>query len=162
MKNKTSSRTKVIQWITCLIIIQLFLVSCTNKEVLPTSEEAKASVLKKITLAGEKWSNGETMGYFQCAAEDIVWIDDLGPSKTIIGSKALKEYLETYKGQIPTHEFKLLDPLFQVYNDIVIVYYQYQGIFEGEPQTPWKVTSVYKYDNGDWLSVHENWTEVKL
>ena len=162
MKNKISSRAKVIPWITCLIIIQLLLVSCTNKPVLPTTEEAKTSVLEKITFAGEKWSNGDTMGYFGCAAEDIVWIDDLGPSKTIIGSKALKEYLETYKGQIPKHEFKLLDPLFQVYKDIVIVSYQYQGIFEGEPQTPWKVTSVYKYENGEWLSVHENWTEVKL
>lgn len=162
MKNKISSRAKVIPWITCLIIIQILLVSCTNKPVLPTSEEAKASVLEKITFAGEKWSNGDTMGYFECAAQDIVWIDDLGPSKTILGSKALKEYLETYKGQIPAHKFKLLDPLFQVYKDIVIVSYQYQSIFEGEPQTPWKVTSVYKYDNGDWLSVHENWTVVKL
>ncbi len=137
------------------------MVSCTNKIELPNSEEAKASVLEKITLAAKKWSNGDSMGYFECAAEDIIWIDDLGPSKTIIGSDALKEHLQPFNGQIPKHDFKLLNPVFQVYNDIVIVTYQYQGIFEGEAATPWKVSSVYKYDNGDWLSVHENWTEVK-
>lgn len=44
----------------------------------------------------------------------------------------------------------------------VIVSYHYQGTFEGVPQAPWKVTSVYRYSDGDWLSVHENWTEVEV
>lgn len=161
MKNNILHKTRLLQLLACLIIINLFLVSCTNKVELPNSEEAKASVLEKITLAANKWSNGDSMGYFECAAEDIIWIDDLGPSVTIIGSEALKNHLQPFNGKIPKHEFKLSEPVFQVYNDIAIVTYQYQGIFEGEPATPWKVSSVYKYDNGDWLSVHENWTEVK-
>ncbi len=44
---------------------------------------------------------------------------------------------------------------------MVVVSYRYQGTFEGEAGAPWKVTSVYRYADGDWLSVHENWTEVK-
>ena len=26
---------------------------------------------------------------------------------------------------------------------------------------PWKATSVYRYKDGDWLSVHENWSLIK-
>jgi len=43
---------------------------------------------------------------------------------------------------------------------MVVVYYKYQGIFEDMDAEPWKVTSVYRYADGDWLSVHENWSEV--
>jgi hypothetical protein len=136
-------------------------ISCTNEPAMPTAEEAKAVVMEKITLAAEKWSKGEPTGYADCAAKDIVWLDELDALKPISGSAALKKYLANFKGQIPAHEFELLDPLFQVYDDIVIVTYRYQGIFEGEPGEPWKVTSVYRYIDGDWFSVHENWSEVK-
>jgi len=161
MKTKNSQRTKFMQCTVCLLIFHFFFVSCTNEPELPTADKAKAAVMEKITMAAEKWSKGETMGYVECAAKDIVWVDELGALKPISGSEALKKYLESYRGQIPTHKFELLDPLFQVYNDIVIVSYRYQGIFDGEPANPWRITSVYRYVNGDWLSVHENWTEVK-
>lgn len=144
-----------------LLILHLFFISCTNEPKIPTADEAKTAVMEKITMAAEKWSNGDPMGYVECAAKDIVWLDDLGASKPVSGSDSLKKYLETFRGQIPTHKFELLDPFFQVYGDIVIVTYRYQGILDGEPLNPWKITSVYRYVNGDWLSVHENWSEVK-
>ena len=163
-------KTKIMQYTVCLLIFQLFFISCINESELPTNDEAKAAVMEKITMAAEKWSQGEPMGYVECAAKDIVWLDELGALKPIIGSEALKKYLEPFRGQVPTHKFELLDPLFQVYDGIVIVTYRYQGIFDeeiieelldGEPAKPWKVTSVYRYVNDDWLSVHENWSEVK-
>lgn len=86
---------------------------------------------------------------------------NFGGFKQIIGSEALKKYLEPFRGQVPTHKFELLDTVFQVYNDIVIVNYRYQGIFDEVPGNPWKVTSVYRYINSDWFSVHENWSEIK-
>jgi len=61
---------------------------------------------------------------------------------------------------IPLHQHELLDQQFQHYDDMVVVYYKYQGIFEDMDAEPWKVTSVYRYADGDWLSVHENWSEV--
>ena len=161
MKTKKSKRTKFIQFTVCLFIVPLFYISCSNVPKLPTADEAKTAVMEKLTMAAEKWSNGEPMGYVECAAKDIVWVDELGAVKPISGSEALKNYLESFRGQVPVHKFKLLDPLFQVYNDIVIVTYRYQGIFDGEPGTPWRITSVYQYENGDWLSVHENWREEK-
>ena len=144
-----------------LLLLSAFLVSCVQQIKSPTPEEAKAEVWNKITAAAEKWSQGNTMGYAECAAQDIVWIDELGAQIPIQGIEQLRTYLESFKGQVPAHEFKLLDPLFQAYDDLVIVTYRYQGTFNGELQAPWKVTSVYRYIDGDWLSAHENWTEVK-
>lgn len=145
-----------------LIFMFLFglLASCANQIKLPTPEEAKTEVWNKITAAGEKWSQGNTLGYVECAAQDIVWIDGLGAQKPIQGIEPLRTYLESFKGQVPKHEFKLSDQIFQVYDDVVIVTYRYQGIFDGEPQTPWKITSVYRFADGDWWSEHENWSEV--
>lgn len=161
MKTKISQRTKFMHCTVFLLLSHFFFVSCTNEPELPSADEAEAAVMEKITMAAEKWSKGDPMGYVECAAKDIVWLDELGALKPISGSEALKQYLEPYRGQIPAHKFELLDPLFQVFDDIVIVTYRYQGIFDGEPANPWKVTSVYRYVNGDWLSVHENWTEIK-
>jgi hypothetical protein len=143
------------------VFLTVFLTACVHHEKVPAPEEAKTAVWKKISAAAEQWSKGNTLGYADCAAQDIVWIDELGAQKPVTGIDQLRTYLETFKGQIPEHEFKLLDPLFQVYDDVVIVTYRYQGIFNGEPQAPWKVTSVYRYIDGDWWSEHENWTEVK-
>lgn len=131
------------------------------QNLLPSVEEAKTSVLKKISMAAEKWSKGNTMGYVECASDDIVWIDELGAQKPVIGIENLKAYLKGFMGQIPAHDFKLTGHLFQVFEDMVIVSYRYQAIFDGESADPWKVSSVYRYEAGDWRSVHENWTEVK-
>lgn len=153
--------SNVMQGTVCLLVIHIFLVSCAHDPQLPTADEAKAAVMEKITMASEKWSTGEPLGYVECAANDIVWVDQLGASTPIRGAEALKNYLESYRGQVPAHKFELLDPLFRVYGDIVIVNYRYQGIFDGVRPNPWKVTSVYRYENGDWLSVLEDWAEVK-
>jgi hypothetical protein len=161
MKTKISTRTKFMQSVACFLLFPLFIVSCTKQPNLPTADEAKTAVMEKITMAAEKWSSGEPMGYVECAASDIVWIDVIGAQKPISGADALEKYLETFRGQVPHHKYKLLDPIFQVYGDIVIVTYRYQGVFDGKAADPWKVSSVYRYNNGDWLSVHENWSEVK-
>ena len=56
--------------------------------------------MEKITRAAEKWSKGEPTGYVDCAAKDIVWLDELGALKPISGSEALKKYLESFKGKV--------------------------------------------------------------
>ena len=161
MKNKTLTSTKLMQITALVFILSLLLVSFKNEPELPTVDEAKAAITEKIKMANEKWASGDPMGFLECAAQDIVWIDDIAAQKPVSGYEALEKYLETLKGQIPPHEHELQDMMFQPYGDIVIVNYRYQGIFNGEPAEPWKVTSVYRYQDGDWLSVHENWSEVK-
>ncbi|MEJ2544216.1 MAG: nuclear transport factor 2 family protein [Calditrichaceae bacterium] len=128
---------------------------------MPNGDKAKASIMEKINMAAEKWSKGDPLGYVECAADDITWMDDLDAQLPVIGKVALKSYLEGFKGKVPPHEKELSDFVFNFYDDIVIITYRYTGTFDGVPADPWKVTSVYRYINGEWLSVHENWTEVK-
>jgi nuclear transport factor 2 (NTF2) superfamily protein len=146
----------------CTLFFALFPVSCMHHHpVLPTDEESHAAIWTKIEMANDTWAAGDPMGFIACAAEDVTWMDDLAAPVAINGKEALTAYLEAFKGQIPPHEHELLNPLFQYYGEIVIVTYHYQGTFDGVPADPWKVTSVYRYEDGDWFSVHENWSLVK-
>jgi hypothetical protein len=149
-----------------LFLLALFLVSCTSEppameSSLPSEEEAIEVVMEKIEMAAEKWSTGDPMGYVEVAAPDITWSDDLAAPVPISTKEALKVYLEGFRGQIPPHKFELSEFTYQFYEDIIIVTYHYQGTFDEVKAPPWKVTSVYRFENGDWLSVHENWTNVK-
>ncbi len=159
MKTKLTNRMPVGISTLVVILIPLLFITCTCPEV-PTQEEAKPAVMEKIQAANAAWASGETTGFLKNAAEDIVWIDDIGPSKRLVGRDALKSYLEGLKGVVPSHKHELFDFKFQFYGDIVIVSYYYQGIIEGVKAPPWKAVSIFKYSDGDWLSVHENWTET--
>ena len=161
MKNKILTTTRFMQSAVLVLILSLYLFSCKNEPEPPTVDEAKAAIMEKIKLANDKWASGDPMGFLEYAAQDIIWIDDIAAQKPVIGYEALEKYFETLKGQIPPHEHELLDMVFQSYGNIVIVNYRYQGIFDGEPADPWKVTSVFRYQDGDWLSVHENWSLIK-
>ncbi len=161
MKKKNPGSAGLIYNSVLILFVLLLLVTCKNKQVLPTRDEAEKAIWDMIVAANDKWAAGDPMGFMESAAPDIIWSDDLGAQNRITGYENLKAYLETFKGQIPPHQHELIDPMFQFFDDIVIVSYRYQGIFEGETAPPWKVTSVYRYADGDWLSVHENWTVVK-
>lgn len=158
---KNLHRTSVPSHILYFMLLFIFMASCATQPKLPTADEAKAEVMKKITKAAEEWSKGITTGYYDYAADDIIWMDELAAEKPVQGKAQLKTYLEGFKGQIPEHQHELIDPVFQVYDDVVTVNYRYRGTFEGVPQTPWKVTAVFRYIDGDWWSEQENWTEVK-
>ena len=161
MKKKTPGKTGLIYGAVLIMTLPLLLLTCKNEQAMPTQDEAKTAIWQKIAAANDRWAAGDPMGFTECAATDIIWSDDLGAQNRVIGDEALKTYLEAFIGQIPPHEHVLIDPVFQFYDDVVVVSYRYQGTFEGEAAAPWKVTSVYRYADGDWLSVHENWTEVK-
>lgn len=161
MKKKTPVRTGLICSAVLILVIPLLLLTCKNEQTLPTRDEAQAAIWEKITAANNRWATGDPLGFMECAAPDIIWSDDLGAQNRVIGYDSLNTYLEGFKGQIPPHQHVLIEPVFQFYDDIVIVSYRYQGTLDGETLPQWKVTSVYRYADGQWLSVHENWTEVK-
>ena len=141
----------------CLMIL---LTTCKGDLPVPTQEAAEAAVMEKIQAANSKWASEDPLGFYENAAENIVWIDDIGSSKRVIGREELKPYLEGFKGVVPPHKHELYDFYFQHLGDIVIANYYYQGTLEGEKAPPWKAVSIFKYSDGDWSSVHENWTLV--
>jgi nuclear transport factor 2 (NTF2) superfamily protein len=161
MKTKILSGKQLLQSVIFILILSMALVSCTSEPVLPTADEAKIAVMEKINMANDRWSSGDPTGFLKIVAEDVIWMDDLGAMIPINGKEALVPYLESFKGVVPEHTKELYNFIFQFYGDIVIVNYRYQGTIEGVKADPWKISVVYHYEDGDWLSVHENWSEVK-
>jgi len=161
MKNRILTGTKLIQSAVLTLIVNIFFVSCTNVPEAPVAEEAQAAIWEKIQSANSRWASGDPMGFLEVSAPDITWSEPFTPQNRVKGYDALKTFLEGFKGKIPPHKHELLDPMFQFYNDIVIVTYLYQATVEEEISNPWKVTAVYRYLDDDWLAVHENWSEVK-
>ena len=148
-----------ISALTAILLCVLF-TACTTETPVPTQEEAEKAVMEKIQAANAAWASENPLGFYENAANDIVWIDDLGTSKRIVGKEALLPYLEGYRGVVPPHKHELFDFHFQYYGDMVIASYFYQGVLEGEKAPPWKAVSIFRYTDGDWSSVLEHWTTV--
>jgi len=165
MKTIHSFKIPVFLYLLTTGILTSSLISCTNcpgkeESDLPSQKEAIAAIKAKIEMANNKWAKGDPMGFAEMAAEDITWLDDLAAQSPVHGIDSLSAYLKNFEGKIPPHEHELSDMKFQLYDDIVIVTYRYKGTSDGKPANPWKVTSVFKYSDGDWHSVHENWSVI--
>ncbi len=94
--------------------------------------------------------------------DDVTSFDDLGAHTRLDGIHALQSYLATLEGQIPEHTYKIIDPKVQVYGELGILTQRYHPFsLDGEPLTPWKSTTVYRYTNGEWCLVHAHWSMVK-
>lgn len=160
MKKKFPLKLHLLIAFACIAMFTLLFTSCTSEVKIPNEEEAKTAIMKKIQAANSGWASGNSMVFYENAAEDIVWIDDVGPSKRLVGKEALKTYLEGLNGKVPPHKHELFDFKFQFYGEIVIASYYYQGTMEGKKAPAWKAVSIFRYIDGDWFAVLEHWTIV--
>lgn len=158
MRKKNSIHPLLMLCILVISLLPFMFTSCSGDSDVPAEEEAQEAVMKKIQAANAGWASGNTMVFYENAAQNIVWIDDAGPSKRIVGRETLKTYLEGLKGMVPPHKHELYDFNFQFHDNIVIASYYYQGTFEGEKAPPWKAVSIFRYVDGDWFSILEHWT----
>ena len=148
--------------ILAFLVLPCLLAACSSGPVLPTEEEAKAVIKEKLSTAAERWANSDPKGYVEMGAPDQTYMDDIAASELLIGSESILAYMENLIGNVPVHKAELSHFHWQFFDDIIVVTYWYTGIFDGEPANPWKVTSVWRYLDDDWLSVHENRTLVKM
>ena len=102
------------------ILLCVLLTACTTAPQVPTQEEAEKAVMEKIQAANAAWASENQLGFYENAADDIVWIDDIGASKRIVGKEALLPYLEGFIGVVPPHQHELYNFNFQYFGDMVI------------------------------------------
>lgn len=123
--------------------------------------------IPEIILSHERdalnnWSNGNPAGYFQHAADDITYFDDIGAQGRKEGIESVSPYGETLKEMIPPHKYEMENTKVQVYGDAAILSYHYQPYSnEGEPLTKWRASVIYSNLNDEWKMVHAHWTMVK-
>jgi ketosteroid isomerase-like protein len=123
---------------------------------------SEAAILAQARSELDCWSNGDTIGYGQSAADDVTYFDNLGAQTLIDGIQAFSEYLSALVGQIPKHTYEIVDPKVQMYGDIGILSLHYHAFTaDGEILTRGKGTCVYRQADGAWQMVHTHWSALE-
>ena len=107
----------------------------------------------------DRWSHGDTEGYGQSAADDVTYFHNAPAHARVDGIKAFREYLSALQGQIPPHDYEIVDPKVQLYGDVGIFTLQYHAFSpDGEPLAQGRGTSVYRETDEGWKMVHTHWS----
>ena len=123
--------------------------------------QAERAILAKEHERLDHWSNGSLVAYGRCATEDVSYFDDIGAQDRLDGLPTLMAYLADLEGQIPAHDYEIVNPRVQLYGDVGVVTLRYHPSLNGEPLQRWKATSVYSLNEGEWSMVHAHWSMCK-
>ncbi len=136
--------------------------SCCTKQEQPSNEEIEQIILTLEQNALDSYSKGNPIGFSDNFAEDATYFDDIGAHMRLDNIEEVKNYFVSLDGKIPPHNYELVDPKVQVYDDIAVLTLQYHSTsLDGEPGPPWKATSVYRLLDGKWQVVHAHWSLIK-
>lgn len=144
-----------------LFVILLAFISCGTKQRTLSQEDAEQAVLAQVNKIQDRWAAGDPLVYVENAAEDVTWFDDIAAQTRIDGQLELRNYLSSFIGQITPYVYELEDPKVQVYGNVAICTFHCNPTVNGEPQTPWKASEIYRLINGKWLLEHAHWSKVK-
>jgi len=125
-------------------------------------QSPEEAILARERWGLDHWAAGRPLRLAENFADDATYFDDIAAHRRIDGLDAMRAYLGTLEGQIPSHRYEMVDPKVQVYGDVGILTLRYEGsTADGEPLTTWKATSVYRNTGGEWRIVHAHWSIVK-
>jgi ketosteroid isomerase-like protein len=144
-----------------LFLILLVCISCGTKQGTMSREDAEQAVLAQVHKIQDRWAAGDPLVYIENAADDVTWFDDIAAQTRIDGLDELRNYLSSFVGKITPYTYELGNPKVQVYGDVAISTFHCNPTINGEPQTSWKATEVYRLINGKWLLEHAHWSVVK-
>jgi ketosteroid isomerase-like protein len=156
MKKSTLQFALVVSW------LPLVFFSCEMSTQQPQMLDVEQTILDKETKALDFWSAGDPVRFGEGFAEDATYFDDIAASNRVDSLPEIKNYFASLAGKITPHEFTLVDPKVQVYGDIAILTLQYHPtVADTIKGPPWKATSIYRFQDGDWKVVHAHWSLVK-
>lgn len=140
----------------------LMFASCDMNIQHRDANEVEQTILAKETAALDFWSGGDPVGSGKGFAGDATYMDDIAASVRLDSLPEIQRYFASLAGQITPHDYELVDPKVQVYGDIAILTLRYHpSIGDTIEGPPWKATSVYRFQDGDWKVVHAHWSLVK-
>jgi ketosteroid isomerase-like protein len=126
-----------------------------------TDLSAEDRILAIERQALDRWSKGDPLGYVENYADDVSYFDDIGAHRRVDGIDAVRQYMSALQGQIPPHDYELVDPRVQVHGDTAVLTTRYHASTDDGPLPAWKATSVYSRVSGDWRVVHAHWSLAK-
>lgn len=120
---------------------------------------AEEAVLACERRALDRWSAGDPAGYLAAATPDMTYFDDIGAKRGLAGRDAVLAYGDSLTGQIPPHEYDIVDARVQLLGDAAVLTFVYQPKMpDGTPLTPWRATTVHHLRDGAWGLAHAHWT----
>ncbi len=144
-----------------LMSLLLIFILCKMKQNIPAQETIEQKIISLEREALDQWSQGNPLGFAKHMADDVTYFDDIGASNRLNSAQECKAYLESLAGQIPSHTYKMVDPMVQAYDKVAILTFQYHSKIDTVAGPPWKATSVYRMKDDKWQMVHANWSLVK-
>ena len=161
MYNLQPKANQIMQNMILLFSILLLLASCGIEQSTPPQENVEETILALERDALDQWSQGNPAGFAVHIADNGTYMDDIGAANRLVGIEAAKSYFASLEGKIPPHNYEIVDPLVQVYDDIAILTFQYHSKIDTMSGPPWKATSVYHFNDSIWQMVHANWSLLK-
>jgi hypothetical protein len=143
------------------MVVSLLLCSCMSESAIHSNEEAIKIIKDKVQNAADRWASGDAMGYVDMVSTDVTYMDDIASPGLLVGRENFKIYAENLGVNVPHHKPILSAFHWQFYGELIVLTYRYQADFDGQLAQPWRITSVFRFVNNDWFSVHENWSLVK-
>lgn len=157
-----SNKLKELKMLRSLTLTAItFLLLCVGcSDTTQQNDEQEIIALERHAL--DKWSQGDTRGYLDIAADEVTWFDFTpGAQLRIEGIDAVRNFLEPLVGQIPPHTYDIVNPKFQIYDHTAVLTFHWKATtLDGIDLGGWKTTSVYHRANGKWQMVHANWSNV--
>ena len=116
-------------------------------------------ILSMERMSLDSWSSGDPRGYAIHVADDATYFDDIGAIERVDGKEAILSYLSSLEGLIPAHTYEMRNSKVQFYGDVGILTFYYEPYsLDGEADTPWRATTVYRRINGEWQMAHAHWS----
>jgi len=117
------------------------------------------AILAQVKIELDCWSRGDTEGYGQFAADDVTYFHNAPAGSRIDGKKAFQEFLLKLKGQIPPHNYKIVDPKVRVYGNVGIYSLIYHALSpDGKLIASGRGTIVYRHIDDRWEMLHTHWS----
>ena len=127
-----------------------------------SGDRARAEIIAREQELLEQWSAGNPLGYVGAAAPDMTYFDDIGASHGVRGRESVREYAASLAGMIPPHRYEMVDPEVQLVGDVGVLTFRYHASTpDGTALTPWRATTVYRWDGDGWLQIHAHWSMQK-
>lgn len=126
-----------------------------------TKEEE--AILAQAHIDFDYWSQGDTEGYGKSAAEDVTFFNNSPANGRIDGIQAFRKLLTSWKGLIPPHNNKMVNPKVQVYGTVGILTLEFKAfLLDGELIVHARGTIVYRQTGDSWEMVHTHWSAFDL
>ena len=133
-----------------------------KKSVEPS--ETAVEIMRLETAAMERWRKGDPGGFLELSAPEVTYFDTGTPGR-ITGYEALNNEYSRRAGKIHYDVMEFISPKVLVFDDSVLLFYQFFSISlnpDGtiRSRTPWNCTEVFAKKAGQWKIVHTHWSFI--